>query len=86
MLTKGHRMSLKLQLSDVDSERLQNIYVQMESHLLQSTANDIGRVVNEHLSPSEVTGRSLSGENGPMRHFLVLYIHPAIWSHAENYC
>ena len=26
---------------DVDSERLQNRYVQTESHLLQSTANDI---------------------------------------------
>ena len=38
-------MSLILQVKsvvdvDVDSERLQNIYVQMESHLLQSTAND----------------------------------------------
>ena len=64
---------------DVDSERLQNRYVQTESHLLQSTANDIGRLINDNLSPSEVTqailGRLLSGENGPMRHFLVyLYI------------
>ena len=45
MLTKGHIMSLKLtgEVVDVDvgSERLQNRYVQTESHLLQSTANDI---------------------------------------------
>ena len=26
---------------DVDSERLQNKYVQTETHLLQSTANDV---------------------------------------------
>ena len=68
---------------DVDSECLQNIYVQTESHLLQSTANDIGRLVNDRLSPSDVTeaiGRLLSGENGPMHHFLVLSIRPAIWS------
>ena len=72
-------MSLKLQVNsivdvDVNGERLQNRYVQTESHLLQSTANDIGRLVNDHLSPSEVTqaiGRLLSGENCPMRHFLV---------------
>ena len=72
-------MSLKLQMKsvvdvDVDSERLQNRYVQTESHFLQSTANDIG-LVNDHLSPSEVTqaiGRLLSGENGLMRHHLVL--------------
>ena len=31
---------------DVDSERLQNRYVQTESHLLQSTANDIGWLIN----------------------------------------
>ena len=30
-------------------------YVQAESHFLQSTANDIGKLVNDHLSPSEVT-------------------------------
>ena len=50
-------------------------YVQTESRLLQRTANDIGRFVNNHLSPSEVTqaiGRLLPGENGLMRHFLVL--------------
>ena len=50
-------------------------YVQTESHFLQSTANDIGRFVNDHLSLSEVTqaiGRLLPGENGLMRHFLVL--------------
>ena len=50
---------------DVDSERLQNRYVQTESHLLQSTANDIGRLINDNLSPSEVTqaiGRLLPGE------------------------
>ena len=50
---------------DVDSERLQNRYVQTESHLLQSTANDIGRLINDILSPSEVTqaiGRLLPGE------------------------
>ena len=36
---------------DVDSERLQNKYVQTESHLITSKhCNDIGR-----LSPSEVT-------------------------------
>ena len=40
---------------DVDSERLQNRYVQTKSHLLQSTANDIGRLINDDLSPSEVT-------------------------------
>ena len=38
---------------DVDSERLQNRYVQTESHLLQSTANDIGRLINDHLSPMQ---------------------------------
>ena len=80
-------MSLKLQVKSVvdeyvDSERLQNRYVQTESHFFQSTANDIGWLVNDHLSPSEVTqaiGRLLSGENGLMRHFLVLS-HPSIWS------
>ena len=80
MLTKRHGLSLKLQVKsvvdvDVDSERLQNRYVQMESHLLQSTANGIRRLIKDHLSPSEVTqaiGQLLSGENGPIRHFLVL--------------
>ena len=48
MLTKGHRMPLKLQVKsvvdvDVDSERLQKRYVQTKSHFFQSTANDIGR-------------------------------------------
>ena len=36
---------------DVDSERLQNRYVQTKSHLLQSTANDIGRLINDNLPP-----------------------------------
>ena len=80
MLTKGPRMSPKLQVKsvvdeDADSDCLQNRYVQTESHFLQSTANDIGRLVNDHLSPSEVTqaiGRLLSVENGLTRHFLVL--------------
>ena len=76
MLIKGHRMSLKHSILDVDvdSEHLQNRYVETESHLLQSTANDIRRLINDHLFPSEVTqaiGRLLSGENCPMRHFLV---------------
>ena len=47
---------------DVDSKRLQNRYVQTESHLLQ---RDIGRLINDNLSPSEVTqaiGRLLPGE------------------------
>ena len=82
MLTKGHRMSLKLQVKsvldvDVDSERLQNRYVQAEPQLLQSTANDIGRLVNDHLSPSEVTqaiGRLLSGEN------CLVLLRPLVWS------
>ena len=71
-------MPLKLQVKsvvDVDVERLQNRYVQTESHFFQSTANDIGWLINDHLSPSEVTqaiGRLLSGENGLMRHLLVL--------------
>ena len=71
-------MPLKLQVKsvvDVDVERLQNRYVQTESHFFQCTANDIGWLVNDHLSPSEVTqaiGRLLSGENGLMRHLLVL--------------
>ena len=39
MSIKGHRMSLKLQVMDVDSKHLQNRYVQTESHalILQST-------------------------------------------------
>ena len=48
MLTKGHRMSPKLQVKsvvgvDVDSDCLQNRYVQTESHFLQSTANDTSK-------------------------------------------
>ena len=50
MLTKGHMHNVTQTPSevvdvDVDSERLQNRYVQTESHLLQSTANDIGRLI-----------------------------------------
>ena len=42
-----------------------NRYTQTESHLLQSTAYDIGRLINDNISPSEVTqaiGRLLPGE------------------------
>ena len=50
---------------DVDSECLQNRYVQTELHLLQSTANGIGRFIEDNLSTSEVTqaiGQLLPGE------------------------
>ena len=94
MLTKGHIMSLKLQVKldvDVDSEHLQNSYVQTESYLLQSTANDIGRLINDNLSPSEVTqaiGRLLPGEKYAfLKHHAVpsqSHVYPRIYLGGRN--